>query len=314
VFTIASERIIAYRLAEYENCKKERVMADSVIAGADSLIVTKDELISTLEAQKENSRQIISIQNEVIVTYKEEVELDKKEIKNDSFEFYPTIVKAVMDVFLLNCKDNATAFAFGLYPYLTEMHKQIKECNFNYIQDLYWLKGTARSVDNKFRSIIENIIYFSKTENYLFNSIQKPFQQFEYYLGEMSLDLYNNPQKATKQNKDRYSKGLISLPNLLHYKNGKGFVKENSVSHPTIKPIDLCGDMILQSSIDNDLVLDIFLGSGSTMVASHQLKRKCYGMELDQKYCDVIVKRMIKLDDTLTVKRNGVDVTNDWKA
>lgn len=81
VFTIASERIIAYRLAEYENCKKERVMADSVIAGADSLIVTKDELISTLELQKENSRQIISIQNEVIVTYKQEVELDKKEIK-----------------------------------------------------------------------------------------------------------------------------------------------------------------------------------------------------------------------------------------
>jgi len=81
VFTIASERIIAYRLAEYENCKKERVMADSVIARADSLIVVKDELISTLELQKENSRQIISIQNEVIVTYKEEVELDKKEIK-----------------------------------------------------------------------------------------------------------------------------------------------------------------------------------------------------------------------------------------
>jgi len=81
VFTIASERIIAYRLSEYEFCKKQNILADSVIARADSLIVTKDELISTLELQKENSRQIISIQNEVIVTYKEEVELDKKEIK-----------------------------------------------------------------------------------------------------------------------------------------------------------------------------------------------------------------------------------------
>ena len=63
----------------------------------------------------------------------------------------------------------------------------------------------------------------------------------------------------------------------------------------------------------NQLILDLFLGSGSTMVASHQLNRKCYGMELDPKYCDVIVKRMIKLDDTLTIKRNGIDCTNEWK-
>ena len=83
--------------------------------------------------------------------------------------------------------------------------------------------------------------------------------------------------------------------------------------HPTMKPIPLCEKAINNSSKENDLILDLFLGSGSTMVASHQLKRKCYGMELDPKYCDVIVKRMIKLDDTLTIKLNGVDVTKDWK-
>lgn len=81
-----------------------------------------------------------------------------------------------------------------------------------------------------------------------------------------------------------------------------------------MKPIPLCEKAINDASKVNDLVFDLFLGSGSTMVASHQLKRKCYGMELDPKYCDVIVKRMIKLDDTLTVKRNGVDCTNEFKA
>ena len=55
----------------------------------------------------------------------------------------------------------------------------------------------------------------------------------------------------------------------------------------------------------NKIVLDVFLGSGTTMVASHQLKRKCYGMELDPKYCQVIIDRMIKLDDTLEIKING---------
>ena len=81
--------------------------------------------------------------------------------------------------------------------------------------------------------------------------------------------------------------------------------------HPTMKPITLISQAIENHNISS--LLDLFLGSGSTMVASHQLKRKCYGMELDPKYCDVIVKRMIKLDDTLTVKRNGVDCTNEFK-
>ena len=85
----------------------------------------------------------------------------------------------------------------------------------------------------------------------------------------------------------------------------------NEGGHATPKPIPLCERAIKSSCPDNGLVLDVFLGSGSTMVASHQLKRKCYGMELDPKYCDVIIKRMIKLDPTLKVKRNGV-ICNDF--
>jgi DNA modification methylase len=75
--------------------------------------------------------------------------------------------------------------------------------------------------------------------------------------------------------------------------------------HPTTKPIALIDIALKNSSKLNDLILDLFLGSGSTMVASHQLKRKCYGMELDPKYCQVIVDRMIALDDTLTITKNG---------
>ena len=82
--------------------------------------------------------------------------------------------------------------------------------------------------------------------------------------------------------------------------------------HPTQKPVELPAMAIENITNQNELVLDLFLGSGSTMVASHQLKRKCYGMELDPKYCDVIVKRMITLDPKLTIKLNGKDVTKDW--
>lgn len=75
--------------------------------------------------------------------------------------------------------------------------------------------------------------------------------------------------------------------------------------HPTMKPIPLCEKAIGYSSKKQNIVLDLFLGSGSTMVAAHQLKRKCYGMELDPKYCQVIIDRMIKMDGALKVKING---------
>jgi len=77
--------------------------------------------------------------------------------------------------------------------------------------------------------------------------------------------------------------------------------------HPTMKPIPLCEKAITNSSKENNIVFDLFLGSGSTMVAAHQLNRKCYGMELDPKYCQVIIDRMRKLDPTIKIKKNGVD-------
>ena len=70
----------------------------------------------------------------------------------------------------------------------------------------------------------------------------------------------------------------------------------NSKEHPTMKPVALCSKGINNSSRERDLVLDLFLGSGSTMVAAHQLNRKCYGLEIDPKYCEIIVQRMRKLD------------------
>lgn len=75
--------------------------------------------------------------------------------------------------------------------------------------------------------------------------------------------------------------------------------------HPTTKPIELINIALKNSSKKKDLVMELFTGSGSTMVAAHQLKRRCYGMELDPKYCQVIVDRMIKLDPSLEVKKNG---------
>ena len=79
-----------------------------------------------------------------------------------------------------------------------------------------------------------------------------------------------------------------------------------NAEHPTMKPIPLIAYQIGNSSKQGDIVADAFGGSGTTMVAAHQLSRKAYLVEFDPKYCQVIVDRMIKLDPTLEVKRNGV--------
>jgi len=80
--------------------------------------------------------------------------------------------------------------------------------------------------------------------------------------------------------------------------------KQNSY-HLTQKPIPVVERALKNSSQKKDLIYDCFLGGGATMVAAHQLNRKCYGMELDTKYCQVIIDRMLKLDPDLKVKING---------
>jgi DNA modification methylase len=83
--------------------------------------------------------------------------------------------------------------------------------------------------------------------------------------------------------------------------------------HPTMKPIGLFGYQIENSSKVGDVVIDAFGGSGTTMVACEQMKRRARVIEYDPKYCDVIVRRMMKLDPTLTVKRNGQDCKAEFQ-
>ena len=73
--------------------------------------------------------------------------------------------------------------------------------------------------------------------------------------------------------------------------------------HPTMKPIALLAYQIANSSKEGDIVLDSFLGSGSTLIAAHQLDRVCYGLELDPRYVDVIRMRYANLIEA-----------EDWQA
>lgn len=78
--------------------------------------------------------------------------------------------------------------------------------------------------------------------------------------------------------------------------------------HPTQKPIELLDFCIRKSKKQVNSIADFFGGSGSTMVYAHLNNLKSYLIELDPKYCDVIIRRMLKLDPSLPLKRNGKEI------
>ena len=97
-------------------------------------------------------------------------------------------------------------------------------------------------------------------------------------------------ETMTEDDLRSYLKELLDVSTVLYEK--KPTVND---SHPTMKPLKLMGKLIKNSSKKNDVVLDIFGGSGSTLIACEQLNRQCYMMELDTSYCEVIIKRWEKL-------------------
>jgi len=149
-------------------------------------------------------------------------------------------------------------------------------CNKDLLPDyLFWAKETGYSF---------NVLIWKKPNAIPIGDSHRP--DIEYLLLFRKSAIWNNGLKD------------VNYSRCLEYGRESGL-------HPTMKPIELISNEMKISSNKESLIFDFFLGSGSTMVAAHQLKRKCYGMELDPKYCQVIIDRMKKLDPSLVIKRNG---------
>jgi DNA modification methylase len=168
------------------------------------------------------------------------------------------------------------------------------------------------------KSIIEQIILFCRGGWYIsfssstLNEILNPLNELKVEYKSIIIWVKNQANMGGGHYKRRYEPIVYGYNENIFY--GESFKEEDvwefqrtlkNDLHPTMKPIPLIENALKNSSRNDDTVLDLFLGSGSTMVAAHQLKRKCYGMELEPKYCQVIVDRMLKLDPTLQIKRNG---------
>ena len=168
------------------------------------------------------------------------------------------------------------------------------------------------------KAVLSNILLFNKGAWYFsfcdlkLDLLLTPLKEMGFNWKSIIIWKKNQATLSGKDYKSRYEPIVYGCPENSFY--GERYKQEDiwefqrtlkNDLHPTMKPIPLIENALNNSSKEGMNVLDLFLGSGSTMVASHQLKRKCYGMELDPKYCQVIVDRMKKLDPTIIIKRNG---------
>lgn len=103
---------------------------------------------------------------------------------------------------------------------------------------------------------------------------------------------YDRIRKEWQETRAYFDNTHDNMNNVWHFQRHKDDGDEGN--HATPKPIELCSRAIRSSSREDEIVLDLFGGSGSTLIACEQTDRTCYGMELDEKYCDVIRKRYAK--------------------
>lgn len=116
--------------------------------------------------------------------------------------------------------------------------------------------------------------------------------------------------KKHNWNGDRKQSTVWDITSILQ--SSKKVADDAALVHGTQKPIECMARPIRNNTFERESVYDPFLGSGTTLIASDQLNRSCYGQEIDPSYCDIIVARFIKYKrsqssatETFTVKRNG---------
>ena len=121
---------------------------------------------------------------------------------------------------------------------------------------------------------------------------------------------YEEIKKAFYETRAYFNNTHDNMNNVWHFNRVSGKDREETGGHATPKPIELCARAIKSSSRENDSVLDLFGGSGSTLIACEQLNRSAYLMELEPKWVQVIIERYLRFTNDKFIKINGEEI--DW--
>lgn len=208
---------------------------------------------------------------------------DKLTIKNDDLsneEFENLLRDFYVNAFVF-MKEGAGIYVFHADSEGEKFRRYFRESNLKLTQCLIWLKNSLVLGRQDYQWQHEPVLFGGK-EYTDHDPVLYGWKEGEKHRW------YNNRKQTTLLKFDR---------------------PQRNAEHPTMKPIPLIGYLINNSSKPEDLIFDFFMGSGSTLIAAEQLNRRCFGCELDPKYCDVIVDRYKKYklqrNEICDIKLNG---------
>lgn len=217
-------------------------------------------------------------------------------IKNDNMqdlEFY-NFLNSAFKCLSDSLKDGGSYYIWCASSEFVNFIKAIKNNNLLFKQEIIWNKSQFILGRNDYHWKHEPCLYGWKdgASHYFINDrtqstvIDEPVPEFNKMKKEELIEL---------------------LEKIYSYETSVLYEKKPTVNdlHPTMKPVNLIARLIKNSSKQNEIVLDLFGGSGTTLIACEQLNRRCYMMEYDTKYADVIIKRWESLTGQKSILLNG---------
>lgn len=221
---------------------------------------------------------------------------------------------ALMGAFLAQClrytDSHAPYYVFTAPPNIGELYEQFDLAGLHAHQLLMWMKHRIGFGGNDYQRQYEPFLYGWKkdaqryfvddrTQSDVWDDLEKVRTRFDGTHTTIEFGGY----KVRIAGKVEDGKVIRKRQHIDIWQFDRPVKSEE---HPTMKPVALLEHALVNSSKRGDIVLDPFLGSGSTAIACEKSERKCYGMELMPKYVDVIVQRLVDFTGNTEIIRNGV--------
>ncbi len=184
-------------------------------------------------------------------------------------------------------KENGAIVLFGSQPFTSELiHSNLEMYRYNWIWDKHIARGMHQAKYQPMR-LHEDICIFSKQYPFNYYPIKIPRDK------PITVKNYiKNSDGTTGKYKDNTKSYTYTDKNPVSIITGCWEANKGKL-HPTQKPVSLMEYLINTYTNENELILDFTCGSGTTLLASRNLKRKCIGIELEEKYCEIAKNRLI---------------------